>query len=402
MSRRGTAKKLFQSLLENDYVTSYEHACSLIISKRYDDFWKVILCIHVEYIHIFLPNGPIYLFNEYTKFKTIQKKKMKLEKQHIKLEDVSDIVCNVTKIIASAYKQHLSIYVKKEYNEQIRVDKKIVPKIVKNQFFVLNKLLDQIVHFKIRNKFNKRINENLEIKVQKCIGTLYSIDCDSLRYFVHDIQLWTHSCSSYHSKIVNGIWSILLNQVKKLESQAQPNVKSLARFFHSKLLQTMEKQSLILLNALFYFIYVYNYKYQAPPILAEKSKNILKVKPMINILKKKKDNYNNNTQKNKILSKLNENVINDPFLYSKYRKMLGFNSKKKKSKKNKYVPTEEDKFVLNKLFEFDLRTYPHVPNKHKLINNLKEFRTVSLAAPIFQDYKSTFEPHFDIIKLNKK
>lgn len=244
-----------QYILESNSVDAIKIATELIISGEYDDFWIICFSIMVEYIHIFLPNCPVFMYEKYISFNDI----LKAHNFKIKnIEVVYDIIIPIIHMLCNNYKQHISLYVTEEINISERTDSKQARNLLTN----INKLLDKMAQNKIKDS-QKIANQSTMIKLFKMIAKIFSIDCDSLTNFsVHShykINLFTHTNSITHDKIINVLWSILLSNAKKLDINSFNNVQALGKLYHTKLLHKIEQSSFIILNACCYFIYAYDF-----------------------------------------------------------------------------------------------------------------------------------------------
>lgn len=257
-------QQFLASLIQNDYKNALKYGTTLIMDGFNDDFWICCFNIMVEYTHIFLPNGPVFLHEKYTEFVTIQKQFLKINKK-IKLKHVhNDIIVPVIDKLSKNYKQHISLYIQPEYNCKTKTNTKCVREL----FIQLNTLLNKMVCEKQKNE-QKIIKHSHIVKVQTVIGKLFSIDCDSVNnvHEIYKINIFTHTHSQIHEKIIHNVWNIILNHAKQLNPQTHKNIRCLAKLYHTRLLHKLESHSFIILNALFYFIYAYNYEIVPPKLI---------------------------------------------------------------------------------------------------------------------------------------
>lgn len=262
-------KHFSSSLIEHDQQNALKYGCNLISHGYNDDFWIVCFGIMVEYTHIFLPNGPVFLYDKYIMFTNIKKKCSKMGEK-FKLKYVYyEVIVPVIEKLCNNYKQHISLYIQPQYNATNKIKH---GKIIRQLFIDFNKVLNKMVKDKQKN-CHKIMGQTHIIKLQTIIGKLLSVDCDSLTNFINHshirINIYTHTHSQVHEKIVNNIWNIVLNHAKKLNTQTYENIRCLVKLFHTRLLHRIELHCFIILNALFYFIYAYNYHIQPPPCIDE-------------------------------------------------------------------------------------------------------------------------------------
>lgn len=264
-------KQFYLALINNRNLVAYEKGCELIIKQKHTDFWRICICVLVEWIHIFLPNGPVFLYTNFSEF-YITKKKLLRRKRMLRIEHVEKIITQVVNVLATSCKQHISLYVKNQYNLQNKITKHTWTVFIREQFYQLNDTLRKMVAYKIKHKYIKSCTNRMNIQLQRIIGKILSIDCDSLNNYDNNIQLFVHTNSMIHETIIKNTFSIILTHATNLQQYSKPNIEALVKFYHSKLLFSMQKQSFIVLNIIFYFIHVYNYNYDIPPIIDEKQK----------------------------------------------------------------------------------------------------------------------------------
>ena len=94
----GKIKQFSSAVIHNDCTNAIKYGCELIDHNYFDDFWITCFGIMVEYTHIFLPNGPSYLYTKYVVFNEIQQQFLR-SNHRISLDDVIDIVIPVIEIL---------------------------------------------------------------------------------------------------------------------------------------------------------------------------------------------------------------------------------------------------------------------------------------------------------------
>lgn len=340
------------SIIENNNENALKYGSMLIDHQFNEEFWIICFNILVEYIHIFMPNGPEYFYTKYKEFTHIHteyiKKHKKLQSKHV----YDEIILPVVNKLIKTYKQHISLYISPEFNKTPYNGPKST---IRELFINLNELLTKITAEKQANP-QKIINQNNISKLQSIVGQLLIFYNPQL-----DNQI--------HEKIVNNVWNIILTHSKKLIKPTQMNIHFLAKLYHKKLLNKLNIQSLILLNALFYFIYVYNYDLiPAERPSANTSKKTTDGAVFVDknidtaynqIIQKSNKNQSKYTQK--ILNNLGEDIQNDPFHMLKVGKLLQIPSntlKKKKMGRNNDIMDKKNlqiykKFIHDTMYNFE-------------------------------------------------
>lgn len=307
------SRLLTNSLLENNYSKSLEYSLELISAGFYDEFWRVCLSILIEYIHIFRGTGPSFFYEQYSKFKEIKKNSTDSKFE----SNVYPIIQCLIHTLSQNYKQHISMYIKSQYNPT----NKISTSETKILFVSLHNTLQLLVD---RKNKNLQINDKTSIKLQTLIGQILSIDCDSITNLDNDINLFTHTFSKLHESISNTLWNILLSNSKKItDKNIHKNIECLAKLYYTKLLNFLNKQSLIVVCAAFYFIYVYDYTDQQ--IISERIET-------------------------ELFDSIDDNIKNDSFHMCKVYKLLN----KSKKKTDKQIKNDTEIMIKQTRFDFDV------------------------------------------------
>jgi len=313
--------KIFEkTLLAGDNYGSLYFGSEIIMSGYYNDFWKICLTFAIEYVHVLLPRIPIVVYENYMKFKNIESHYRKLIKKDntktlLDLRNsivVQSLTMRTIKILQSAKKQHISSYIPKTYNDQVKI---IINDIRNAQNFLsmFNKVLSIIISNKIKNLGNphKIISALFGI-----IGKILSIDCDSVSNIDnnYNIVLYTHSRSKINERLMKLLWKIILKN-SKFDKDILKVIITLIKIYELHILQKTEKQSYIILCIMLYFIYAINF--QLPPMPELENADMHKVNTFYNNVQwaisnddRRKDFIEIGNSNNKIKKKSNNKIKN--------------------------------------------------------------------------------------------
>jgi len=268
-------------LLAGDNYGSLYFGSELIMSGYYNEFWKVCLTFSVEYVNILLPGIPKFMYENYKKFKSIEMQYKKIVKKDnsktlLDLRNsivVQSITMSVVKTLQSARKQHISVYIPKSYNDQV----KIILNDIRNAqryFEMFKKVLKIVISNKIKNIGN---DQKIISTLFGIIGKLLSIDCDSVtnKDNNYNIVLYTHSRSKINERIMGLLWKIIL-QNSKFDREILRNIIFLIKIYELHILQKTEKQSYIMLSIMLYYIYAVDFKLPPMPSLEHADMNKVK------------------------------------------------------------------------------------------------------------------------------
>ena len=246
------------SILSNNYYNALYFGMEAIASGYFKDFWLVAFTILSEYIHVLSPNLPRQFIDRYKRFKEIEKKLRKKKVNLLEMRNILEIqkfVVFIIKNLIECKKKHSSFFIKPIYNNQrkliVRDIKKLTP-----LFKRLKLLMNTVTNNKITYKGN---TEATLIEIFNLMGQLLSVDCDSAMNMAHphNINLYHHTRSQINEQIVGVFWNILI-KIAKINQNIFTQISALYDIYNSKLMQKLEKESYILLNALYYFVYNIN------------------------------------------------------------------------------------------------------------------------------------------------
>jgi predicted transcriptional regulator len=251
-----------KTLIEGDYVISIQKAKELVQHHQVYNFWSAICTVGVEYCHIFSPCWPSIINAHFEEYRHLRKsysngsKDIVLrETQSIPYNRIRSIIENVTEFICNTYKQHISLYISDKY---VNTKHSFSLPYFKSQLVELNTQLSQIT--KLKQKFPKKqiIMKKIQ-KLHQTIGNLLSIECDSVTNIDNDVNLFTHTHSPIHGKIMSSIWSVFLNHAKRLDTQSNQQLIALAKLYHYGIFNRLERSSLAIINASMYFTHVIDF-----------------------------------------------------------------------------------------------------------------------------------------------
>ena len=240
------SKKLEKALINGNFEEAYEIALGIYDKEV---FWVSLGSVMVEHIHILSPSLPFLFWKSYKKF-WLEKKTQKEEEK----------LCNMiqlVKIFSESFKQEITIYLK---SSEFGVPKKCSYSKLKNLITEFNMNLKKLVNDPTKKKrtVNSLFNRTY---------SLLSIGCDSLRNKDIDtdgINLFTYTYESErHKTIIHNIFNIVLFHSKQ-NKKVNKCIISLIKLYKSKLLNQIEKHTLIIWNMLFYFCFTIDFEY--PPI----------------------------------------------------------------------------------------------------------------------------------------
>ena len=237
---------LTKALLEDNLAVAFNQSAKLIDSGRYFHFWSICFTVLIEYVHMFCPHGPSLVIQKFMEFNKIKKKK---KKKKIYTKDVKHIVSQVLNILVQCCKKHISLYISPKYN----VEHKSSFEELRSIFPKIRTTLKSIISEK--KEPHSKVNKNLSSDLQYNLGRVLSIDCDSTHNFEEYVNIFTHSRSTIHHKIVSTLWKVLLKYAKTLGSKESENIRALKKIYDLNLLQLQDKQSLVFLNVCFYFLF---------------------------------------------------------------------------------------------------------------------------------------------------
>jgi hypothetical protein len=246
-----------KSLILNNYYSSLYFGFEIIISGYYNEFWRIVFTILVEYVHITSPNLPKNMYNIHKFYKKLQSKykRNKIDIRNI-FEFQKQIVFLIKNLttISQQQKVHISHLIRPSYNNyetsKVRHISMIVP--VLRRFKVL---LQLCIYNKINNiqTPQKTLEELFNI-----IGYLLSVDSDSYHQDKpYRIKLYHHKNSKINQDIIGLLWNILLKS-GKINKFILQQIMTFYNIYTQKILYKIEKDSYLILNAIFYLIYSYN------------------------------------------------------------------------------------------------------------------------------------------------
>ncbi len=346
---RPTPSTFYDCLVSNDFRQSMQQAHYLIQKGEYDNFWMTCICVAVEHIHILMPKLPAFLWQHYSHFTESVSKR----KKHMKAPNMQRCIL-VVKVIATAHKQHISIYVNAPfYNAPCDARMSARACII-----AFHDLLGDIG--KVRRSDKKITNRHIS-RVYALLGQMMSIDCDShTNLDVMGINLYTHTHSAIHEKMMKAMFSVILSHAKPLGRRPHLGVASLVKFYHTKLLHRIEKHSYLAINIMFYFVFIYDFSF--PPIQEQLTENDLKivyphtkVEPVKTLIPR--TNIND----------LGDEILSDPFLLGRVYKLAN----KKLPPKSKKLVRAQNEFekklkLLTRKSMFDSLSWGPIPTQNHL------------------------------------
>lgn len=246
------------SILSNNYYNSLYFGMEVIASGYFKDFWLITFTILSEYIHVLSPNLPRQIIDRYNRFKEIEKKLRKKKVNLLQMRNLLEIqkfVVFIIKNLVECKKKHSSFFIKSSYNNQkkliVRDIKKLTP-----LFKRFKLLMNTVTNNKITYKGN---TEATMVEIFNIMGQMLTVDCDSATNMAHphNINLYHHTRSQINEKIIGVFWNILI-KIAKINQNIFTQISALFDMYNSKLMQKLEKESYILLSALYYFVYNIN------------------------------------------------------------------------------------------------------------------------------------------------
>jgi len=255
-------------LLNNHEENAIKYGILLIENNYFEDFWRTCLSIIIEYIHFLSPNLIYLFYKKFIKYKNLKK----FDKCNIDIIFFKEII-EIIKNIAISYKQHLSLYIDKKSYNNIDTNQQNICKLLKS----FNIILKKITFEKIQNH---NICKNLQHKSQCILAHILAFKSDSILIQDNDfnINLYSHKCNNQNeiNQLFKTIFNIILNHICKFKcSSTQVIVRTLIKIFYTKLLNSTGKESYIILNILFYFIFRYDVEY--PKIIFLNSQELLHI-----------------------------------------------------------------------------------------------------------------------------
>ena len=338
-----------QFILQNDAIDAIKLGLDMLASGQHENFWINCFSVMVEYVHLFLPNCPNFIFKKFNEFNTLFKSH---NYKITSVEQYKPIIIPVVNLLCNNYKQHLSLYIPDKYN----VIEKSNSGKVRDLFRDLNGILTKLTEWKQKNQ-EKIANQTQVNKLFEIVGKILSVDCDSLTNFYtqnhNKINLFTHTHSQIHPKIAHILWSILLSQAKQLDAKSYANCESLAKLYHTRLLDKIEQSSFIILNVCCYFVYVYDFTIRPKTILMCQKKQ---AQPSAkNEAIAHRQDYEN--MKQRILNDVDEDTKEDIFHMRKIYQLFGINyiggdDDETDSRLSLRNANEQKKLVQQSLFDF--------------------------------------------------
>ena len=209
-------------------------------------FWGIMTRVSCEYLHICFPALPWFIY-----------RKHKENSLHAAYQTI--------KTICQGYKQHISLYIPKDYNNI----KKKVNEGLRVLFHQLNELFKKVIKFQAH--IGKKRMQKYSDEIFIIISRLLSTGCDSLtnKDPIHGLILFTHTHSSISEKNLQVIWSIILTHAKQLDKDTCLQIVILHKFWVSKIVHASGKQSLLILQAVLYFVSICNFDFPEFPEVNE-------------------------------------------------------------------------------------------------------------------------------------
>lgn len=256
-------------VIDNNQKDANIIAKQMVNAGRFDEFWEICLSILVEYVHVLSPKLPVIFYQNYERFCKIAKTKM-LHHDVITSAEMQPIITNIVHELCTACKQHLSIYIHQSYSVHKKTDSSY--NTIRHLLLSLDKILKNIVD---RRKTTNKMSQKEMMLLHGTIGQIFSIDCDSISNIDkqnNDLQIYTHTNSHIHQRIISKVWSLLLHHAKQLPMDTYWNIVALHRLFTYGLMHRTCRHLLIIIVALEYYTKQINYEFipkltavQTPP-----------------------------------------------------------------------------------------------------------------------------------------
>ena len=155
------------AILRDDINDALRYAFQIYNSEI---FWRTIIEITVEQIHILRPILPYIVYKSYKKYKP-RNNKDTMEYRKNKLENMIQLI----KILCESLKHNISLYLKYHNIDTLTTKKKAIQ--VRNIIIEVNNNLKKAVSL---IKINKSVSKRLIKKLFSKVYELLSVDCDSL------------------------------------------------------------------------------------------------------------------------------------------------------------------------------------------------------------------------------
>ncbi len=249
-------KEFEKSLVNGDYYTSMYFATEMTASGYFKDFWTIVFTVMSEYIHILSPDLPKAFHDRYLYSKNIEKEIKGNKYPILTARNLLEIQRNITfvvKNICNSRKKHSSFFIRSVYNHQ----KKAPANIGLGRLVPLFKELKKIIRSTVSDKIggNAASNRKKDL-IFNYIGKLLVVDSENINVFArpYNIVLYHHDRSEINKNIMTVLWNILL-KTSIYNEYVERQITALKDIYELKLLNKKEKETYILLNALYYFIY---------------------------------------------------------------------------------------------------------------------------------------------------
>jgi len=216
-------------------------------------YWRTLLDIMIEHIHVFTPILPFVFYKSY--------KKMYKTKES-DLEKATNMI-QIVKLFSNSLKQNISLYLK--YHNMDNLAKKCTDNDIRDLMMRIHNSLEKcVVCIEKDKKVDKRTTKSLFTTMY----ALLSVGCNTLdnKNRSDEINLFTYNHYHTHENIVSNLFHIILFHAKQVDcDKFYKAVYCLIELYKTKLMHYKEKETLIFWVILFYF--TFKIDFQCPPLV---------------------------------------------------------------------------------------------------------------------------------------